>query len=61
MFDGASQGDGDFCGVVVVLKLLENIVCHIRFRCGRGSNTKGELMDLWCFLFIAHLKCITLL
>lgn len=56
MFDGASKKDGEFCGAGVVLKLLDNIAYHIRFGGGKGSNTKGELMALWCLLFFAHLK-----
>lgn len=33
-FDGASQDNGDKCGVGVVLKLVDDIVYKLRLGCG---------------------------
>ena len=53
-FDGSSEEDGSKCGVGVVLKCDEIRLYKISIDCGRGTNTRGELLSLW--LFFARFK-----
>jgi len=46
-FDGASQGDGGRCGVGAVILLPTNFTLKVSLMCGKGTNTRGEIMALW--------------
>ena len=35
------------------MKLLDGIVYKLASGCGKGTNTKGELLALWCLLLYA--------
>jgi ribonuclease HI len=58
-FDGASQDKVLKCGAGYLLKcpLLGSYILKMHF--GRGTNTRGELLALWCLLFFARNKKIT--
>lgn len=60
-FDGASQMDGEQCGVGVVMKLQDDRVYKLGLGCGIGTNTTGELLSLWCLLFYATVKHLSFL
>jgi ribonuclease HI len=52
-FDGAAQLDGILCGAGGVLKLPDFTVIRWVLNCGRGTNTKAELMGAWETLRLA--------
>jgi ribonuclease HI len=58
-FYGASQDKGFKCGVGSLLKC--QVLCSFRLKmnCGRGTNTRGELLALWCILYFARYKKVT--
>lgn len=58
-FDGASQERGEKCGVVAVLKCIEKGTYKIMMNCGMETNTKGELLTLWCLLYFASYIKVT--
>jgi len=58
-FDGASQDMVSKCGVEDVLKCPIEGTFRIKMNCGKGTNTRGELLALWCILFFACFKKIT--
>jgi ribonuclease HI len=58
-FDGASQERGETCGAGAVLKCPVLGTFRIKMNCGSGTNTKAELLALWCILFFAHYKKVT--
>jgi ribonuclease HI len=58
-FDGASQERGEICGAGAVLKCPVLGTFRIKMNCGSGSNTKAELLALWCILYFAHFKKVT--
>ena len=39
--------------------MVEHIVFKLRVGYGRGTNTRGELLVIWCLLYFAHLKHLT--
>jgi hypothetical protein len=55
-FDGASQDMGSKCGAGAVLKCPIEGTFRIKMNCGKGTNTRGELLALWCILFFLVLK-----
>lgn len=55
-FDGASQDHGEKCGVGDVLKIANTIVYKLKMGCGRGTNTRGELLAIWCLIYFANLN-----
>jgi hypothetical protein len=55
-FDGASQCKGQKCGVGVILKCPVLSTFSIKMMCGTGTNTKGELLALWCILYFSCFK-----
>jgi ribonuclease HI len=58
-FDGASQDRGDKCGAGAVLKCPVLGTYIIKMNCGSGTNTRAELLALWCILFFACYKKVT--
>jgi ribonuclease HI len=58
-FDGASQDRGEKCGAGAVLKCPELGTFRLKMNCGSGTNTRGELLALWCLLYFACYKKIT--
>jgi hypothetical protein len=42
-----------------VLKFLEKGTYKIMMNCGRGANTKGELLALWCLLYFSSYIKVT--
>jgi hypothetical protein len=60
-FDGASQDRGDKCGARAVLKCPVKGTYRLKMNYGRGSNTRGELLALWCILHFAYYKNVTML
>jgi ribonuclease HI len=57
-FDGASQERGAKCGVGAVIKCPFLGTFRLKMFCGNGTNTKGELLALWCILYFACYKKI---
>jgi ribonuclease HI len=57
-FDGASQERGTKCGVGAVIKCPVLGTFRLKMNCGSGTNTKGELLALWCILYFACFKKI---
>jgi ribonuclease HI len=57
-FDGASQCDGSKCGAGAILKCPDLGFYNLKMNCGSRTNTRGELLALWCILYIAHFKQI---
>jgi ribonuclease HI len=53
-FDGASRYMGKKCGAGAVLKCPTLGTYRIKMRCGSGTNTKGEILALWCILYFAN-------
>jgi hypothetical protein len=58
-FDGASQERGEKCGAGAVLKCPEKGTYKIMMNCGRETNTRGELLTLWCLLYFASYIKVT--
>jgi ribonuclease HI len=58
-FDGASQDRGEKCGARAVLKCRVLGTYIIKMNCRSGTNTRVELLALWCILFFAYYKKIT--
>jgi len=50
-FDGATRSDGSMCGVGGIIKVQKETTYKWRLNCGKGANTKAELMgacsSLW--------------
>jgi hypothetical protein len=57
-FYGASQDMGTKCGAGVVLKCLVLGTFRLKMNCGCGTNTKGELLSMWCILYFACYKMV---
>jgi ribonuclease HI len=55
-FDGASQDRGNKCGFGALLKCPVLGTLKFNMNCGRGTNTMGELLALWCILYFACYK-----
>jgi len=55
-FDGASQDRGSKCGARVVLKCPAMGLLRLKMNCGIGTNTRGELLALWCILYFSFYK-----
>ena len=51
----------DECGGGIYIRFLGNHFFHVWLGCGRGSNTRVELIASWDLLFFANFKRITLL
>jgi len=51
--DGVAQLDGISCGAGGVIKTPDLIVIRWIYNCGRGTNTRGELMGAWATLMLA--------
>jgi hypothetical protein len=60
-FVDASQDMESKCGVRVVLKCPIEDTFRIKMNCGKGTNTTGQLLALWCILFFSFYKKITIL
>jgi ribonuclease HI len=58
-FDGASQDRGQKCGAGAVLKCLVKGTFKIMMTCGRGTNTRSELLVVWCLLYFATYLKVT--
>jgi ribonuclease HI len=58
-FDGASQDRGDKCGAGDVLKCPKLGTFIIKMNCDSGTNTRVELLALWCILFFVFYKKVT--
>lgn len=56
LIDGASQLRDTHCGVEVVLKLVDWVVCILSLGCKEGTNIRGELLSLWVLLFFFSLQ-----
>jgi ribonuclease HI len=52
-FDGATQRDGSWSGAGGVIKTKDASVIKWTFNCGRGTNTRAELLGAWATLLIA--------
>jgi hypothetical protein len=50
---------GEKCGAEAVLKCPIEGTFRIKMNCGKGPNTRGELLALWCILYFACFKKIT--
>lgn len=50
-FDGLAYGEGCKCGVGAIIDVVYKY--HMCWNCGRGNNTRGELLALWALLWIA--------
>jgi hypothetical protein len=57
-FHGASQERGTKCGAGEMIKCPMIGTFRLKMNCGRGTNTKGELLALWCILYFAFFKKI---
>ena len=49
------------CGGGIYIRFLGNQFFRVWLSCGRGSNTRVELLGNWALLFFANFKRITLL
>ena len=49
------------CGGGIYIRFLGNQFFHVWLGCGRGLNTRVELIASWDLLFFAKFKRITLL
>ena len=52
-FNDAVQGG--FFGAGCVLNITNKHFFKLNIFCGRGNNTKDELLALWCLIFVANL------
>jgi hypothetical protein len=55
-FDGASQERGMKCGAGTILKCSSLGTYKLKMNCGKGTNTKGEMLALWLILYFSYLK-----
>jgi hypothetical protein len=56
-FDGASQETGGMkCGAGTILKCPLLGTYKLKMNCGKGTNTKGEMLALWLILYFSYLK-----
>jgi ribonuclease HI len=53
-FDGAAKSDGSMCGAGGIIKVQKAIVYKWKLNCGKGTDTKAELMGAWASLWIAE-------
>jgi hypothetical protein len=53
-FDGAAKSDGSMCGAGGIIKVQKETVYKWKLNCGKGTNTKAELMGAWASLWIAE-------
>lgn len=53
-FNGALQDRGKKCVMGAIMKLRDNYVFKLRMGCGRGTNTRGELLGVWMFLYFSR-------
>jgi ribonuclease HI len=58
-FDGATQRNGDQSGAGGVIKINDHTVYKWTLNCGRGTNTRAELMGVWASLTLASRLSIT--
>jgi ribonuclease HI len=58
-FDGASQEMGKKCGAGAVLKYPVLGTYRIKMNCRSRTNTKGELLALWCILYFANVMKVS--
>jgi hypothetical protein len=58
-FYGVSQDMGSKCGARAILKCPIEGTFRIKMNCSKGTNTRGELLSLWCILFFSCFKKIT--
>ena len=49
------------CGGGIYIRFLGNQFFRVWLGCGRGSNTRVELIATWALLFFSNFKRITLL
>jgi hypothetical protein len=52
-FYGASENGGGKCGVGEILKCIEGDIFSTKLSCGKGINTRGELLALWSLFFFS--------
>jgi hypothetical protein len=52
-FDGASQGNGLLNGAGDIIKTIGNSLIKWTLNCGRGTNTRAELLGMWASLILA--------
>ena len=45
-FDGATQGEEMKCGVGAIIQVDHDETFQIIWNCGRGTNARGEMLDL---------------
>jgi len=57
-FYGASQDRVSLCGVGVVLKCPSLGIFRLKMNCGKWTNTRGEILALWCILYFSFYKNI---
>jgi ribonuclease HI len=53
-FDGAAQKEGSLCGVGGIIKTLDASIYKWTLNCGRGTNSKVELLGVWETLLLAN-------
>jgi ribonuclease HI len=58
-FDGASQRNGEISGVGGLISLNEQNSYRWSLNCGRGTNTRAELLGAWAILTLAHRLAIS--
>jgi len=58
-FDGTSQDLGKKCGVGVVLKFPVLGTYRINMNYGSETNTKGELLAMWCILYFVNVMKVS--
>jgi hypothetical protein len=51
-FDGAAKSDGSICGAGGIIKVQEATVYRWTLNCGKGTNTKAELLGAWASLWL---------
>jgi hypothetical protein len=57
-FYGASQERGTKCGVSAIIKCTILGTFRLNMSCGYGTNTKRELLTMWCIFHFACYKKI---
>jgi ribonuclease HI len=58
-FDGAAQANGSCCGAGGFFRAHPERITKWSLNCGRGTNTKAELLGLWVTLSLASCWNIT--
>jgi ribonuclease HI len=53
-FDGATNWKAVLCGAGGVIKTMDTSVIKWTLNCGRGTNSKAELLGAWATLLLAH-------